>query len=184
MNRKVLALILVIVLAFSGTACAASRKVRKPEYQGRNIPSDSQLPEYDNPVERDISSGKLHVSFKGAFRAEDDKGFPTDWVYFVFRVQAKEDMPLAVTQSELFDSKAHRYQYHAVPKIGTEHTFKREIIAGVSMPVLVGAYMPVAEAGEWPSVARVTITFNKDSLDFRNVRVEEWEILEGLREGL
>ena len=184
MNRKVLALILVIVLAFSGTACAAKRSVRPTEYRGRNIPSDSQLPPYDNPVEKDISKGKMHVSFKGAFRAEDDKGFPTDWVYFVFRVKAKEDMALAVEQSELFDSHAHRYIYHSVPKIGSEHTFKREIIAGVSVPVLLGVNMPVAEAGELPSVARITITFNKESLEFRNVRVEEWVTLEELREGL
>lgn len=182
MSRKVLALILVLVL--SGTAFAAKRKPRNTEYVGRLIPSDSRLPEYDNPVETDVSKGKLHISFKGAFRAEDDKGFPTDWVYFVFRVKAQEDMPLTVEQSEAFDGQAHRYQYYAVPKISEEHAFRRDIIAGVSVPVLVGVNMPVAEAGELPSVSRITVTFNKESLDFRNVRVEEWQILEGLREGL
>ena len=184
MSRKVLALILVAVIAFSGTACAARRKASKTEYKGLLIPSDAQLPEYDNPVETDIAKGKIHVSFKGAFRAEDEMGNPTDWVYFVFRVKPQEDMRLAVEQSEAFDGQPHRYMYYAVPKIGEEHAFSLEIIAGVSVPVLVGVNMPVDQAGELPSVSRITITFNKESMEFRNVRVEEWEVLEGLREGL
>ena len=93
-------------------------------------------------------------------------------------------MRLAVEQSEAFDGQPHRYMYYAVPKIGEEHAFSLEIIAGVSVPVLVGVNMPVDQAGELPSVSRITITFNKESMEFRNVRVEEWEVLEGLREGL
>ncbi|MBQ7155721.1 MAG: hypothetical protein IJR85_09240 [Synergistaceae bacterium] len=184
MNRKVLALILVIVLAAAGDVFAAARKARQPEYTGRNIPSDPALPSYDNPVEKDISKGKMHISFKGAFRAEDDKGFPNDWVYFAFRAKPQADMPLTVVQSELFDSTAKRYRYHAVPKINDEHAFRSELVAGVSVPVLVGVYMPLTEAGYLPSISRITITFNKENLEFRNVQVEEWATLEGLQEGL
>ena len=186
MTRKVLVLALVIVMCVCGCSCAAKRTHTKaqPVYKGRNIPSDPSLPQYDNPSEVDVSDGKLHLSFKGAFRSVDDNGYPTNWVYFAFVALAQEDMSLTVAQSELYDSKAKIYRYHSVPKIGDEHTFKRELIAGVRVPVLVGVNMSLTEAGEFPSVSRITITFNKESFAFRNIQTEEWYTWEELQEGM
>lgn len=184
MTRKIIALFIVITLLASGNAFGASRKSSKPEktYSARDIPQDPFLPVYANPQETDISKGKMHLSFKGVFRGIDDLGMPDDWVYFAFSAKPEEDMTLAVSQSELFDGKARAYKYYAVPSIGGERAFERELIAGISVPVLVGVNMPLSEAGEYPSVSRITITFNGEALQFRNVIAEDWETWEGIRE--
>ena len=186
MTRKIFVIVMVMVLTVCGTSFAARRTQTKPQpaYKGRNIPSDPSLPVYENPSEIDVSGGKLHLSFKGAFRAIDEKGYPANWVYFAFIASPQEDLSLTVAQSELFDSKAKRYRYYSVPKIGNEHTFKRELIAGVRVPLLVGVNMPLTEAGELPAVSRITLTFNKESFDYRNIQTEEWYIWEELQEGM
>ena len=186
MTRKIFVIVMVLSLSVCSCSFAAKRTQTRPEpaYKGRNIPSDPSLPAYENPSEIDVSGGKLHLSFKGAFRALDDKGYPTNWVYFAFTALPQEDISLSVSQSELFDSKGKRYRYYSVPKIGEEHTFKRELIAGVRVPVLVGVNMPVSEAGEFPAVSRITLTFNKESFNYRNIQTEEWYIWEELQEGM
>ena len=184
MNKKVLVLVLLIALCFCGEALSARKVKTQAVYRGRNIPSDSALPPYENPTEVDIAKGKMHISFKGAFRAVDAKGWPTDWVYLAFTANPQEDMSLAVAQSELFDGKAKIYRYYAVPKIGDEHTFKRKLVAGITVPVLVGVNMKVSDSGEFPSIAKITVKFNGESFEFRNFQVEEWSVLEELQEGM
>ena len=44
--------------------------------------------------------------------------------------------------------------------------------------------MPVNEAGEFPSVAQITITFNKRAFKFCNIVAEDWETWEELRREL
>ena len=89
-----------------------------------------------------------------------------------------------MSQSELYDSKSRVYKYHSVPSIGGELAFGRELIAGITVPILVGVNMPVSEAGDFPSAARITITFNDDALQFRNVVAEDWSVWENLRDTL
>lgn len=183
MSRKIFAAVFVIVICLCGNAFAASRTKSQQVYKGRNIPSDPMLPSYENPTEVDIAKGKIHISFKGAFRAIDDKGRATDWVYFMFEAKAQEDMYFGVEQSELFDGEQKTYMYRSVPRIGEDRTFGREIIASVNVPVILGVNMPLSEAGELPSISRVTFTFNKEKLEYRNVKVEEWDVWEEMQEG-
>ena len=181
MTRKIIALSIIIIVLASTSACASSKAAKK-EYIGRDIPSDPTLPSYENPQEIDIKvkKKKLHISFKGVFRGIDDSGRLTDWVYFAFTAQPQDNMYFAVGQTELFDSHAKVYRYHAVPRIGTEHVFGRNIVGGITVPVLVGVNMPIAEAGEFPTISQVTIMFNKKAFQYRNIVVEDWETYEGL----
>ena len=182
--KKFIALALVFII--SGSALGASRKSSAPAkiYTPRQIPQDLFLPHYANPQEVDIMKGKMHVSFKGLFRGVDEWGRSGDWVYFAFAVTPQEDMYLAVSQSELFDNHANIYKYHAVPDIGGVRAFGREIIAGITVPVLLGVNMPLSEAGEYPSVSRITVTFNDEALQFRNIIAEDWGTWQELRETL
>ena len=184
MTRKFIALLIMISVLASGCAYGASRKSSKPAktYTARKIPTDFSLPLCKNPQEIDLEKGKLHLSFKGAFRGVDQRGFLTDWVYFAFSAKSQEDMYLAVSQSELFDSRERIYRYRTVPYIAGERAFGREIVAGITVPVLVGVHMPLSEAGDFPSVSKITIAFNKEGFQFRNILVEDWEIWESMRE--
>ena len=183
MTRKIVVLAMILVLFTCGTSYAAKKKKTVAvTYTPRAIPRAFFLPSFDNPVETDLKKSELHISFKGAFRGIGEDGEFNDWVYLAFIVRPVKDMYLAVGQSELFDGHARRYVYKAVPKIGEEHTFGREVIGGVAMPVLVGVNMPVAEAGELPAVSRVTVTFSGESLEFRSIQAEEWEMWEEVKE--
>ena len=182
MARKVIALALVLVMVACGSCFAARKKAAKVSFPARNIPHASSLPAAENPVEADLAKGWLHMSFKGAFRGVSELGGLTDWVYLAFIARPQKDMYLAVGQSEVFDSKGLRYKYHAVPKIGGEQVFGREVIGGVFIPVLVGLYMPVGEAGEFPEISRVTVSFSKEALEFRSLQVEEWPVWEEIAE--
>ena len=167
----------------SGCALGAPRKPARPAkmYTARNIPQDHSLPAYANPQEADISKGKIHISFKGVFRGVDDYDMPSDWVYLAFTAEPQEDIYLAVNPSELYDSKSRIYKDHAVPDIGGERTFERELIAGITVPVLVGVNMPISESGESVSVSRITVTFNEEALQFRNIVIEDWSVWESLK---
>ena len=169
---------------FAASGADAAKKINKKQYTPRRLLSSINLPKYENPSEVDIERGKLHISFKGVFRGIDNFGNPNDWLYFAFTVRPENDMYLAVGQSEMFDSKAERYKYYSVPQIGSERAFGRELIAGVTVPVLVGVNVPVSTAGEMPSVSRMTVTFNKESLQYRNIIAEEWQTWEELKESL
>ena len=186
MSRKFVIVLISIALLASVNLCEAASKNSKPAkiYTAREIPADPFLPSYINPQEFDISKGNIHISFKGVFRAADDFNMPTDWVYFAFTATPQKDMYLAVKQSELFDSKARIYKYHSVPDIAGERLFGRELIAGITVPVILGVNMPLAEAGEFPSVSRITITFNGEAKQFRNIIVEDWQTWQELREKL
>ena len=177
---------LIFVVIVSGCAMGASRKTSRPAqtYTARHIPQTPFLPVYANPQEVDLKKSDIHISFKGAFRGTDDYGHMNDWVYFAFTAKPEEDMTLAVSQSELFDGRSRSYKYYAVPSIGGERVCERELISGVSVPVLLGVNMPLDVAGDLPAVSRITITFNGESLQFRNVIVENWETWETLRESL
>ena len=165
-------------------ALGAQKKAPAKTYTARQLPQDPFLPSYVNPQEADLKKGKLHVSLKGVFRGVDPLGNPDNWVYFAFTAEPQEDMYLAVGQSELFDSRSREYKYRSVPDIGGERLFGRNVVAGIRVPVLVGVNMPLAEAGEFPSVSRVTITFNGEALQFRNIVAEDWSVWESLRETL
>ncbi len=184
--RRIFVLALVIIVISSGAAAGASRKSSRPAktYTARNIPQDPFLPVYANPQEVDLRKSDIHISFKGAFRGVDDFGRPNDWVYLAFTARPEEDLMLAVSQSELFDGRSRRYKYYAVPDIGGEKAFERELIAGITVPVIFGVNMPIDAAGELPSVSRITIRFNGEELQFRNVIAENWETWEYLRKEL
>lgn len=182
--RKIFVLAVISIVVISSCAFGAQRRGVRVSSEGREIPSDPMLPVYDNPKEIDLLKDKLHISFKGAFRGIDDLGKLTDWVYFAFTVKGEKDKYLAVGQSELFDSKGNSYKYHAVPKIGSEHVFGRDIAAEITVPVLVGVNMPIRDAGEFPTVSNITITFNKRAFQYRNIVVENWEILDELEQEL
>ena len=183
MIRKIVAFAMIIVLFACGASYAAKKKkLPALTYTPREIPKAFSLPSFDNPIEADLKKSELHISFKGAFRGIDEWDKSNDWVYLAFIVRPMKDMYLAVNQSELFDSHARRYVYRAVPKIGEEHTFGRDVVGGVDIPVLVGVNMPVAEAGEFPAVSRVTVMFNDETLEFRSIQVEEWEMWEEVKE--
>ena len=184
--RRIVLLSLFIVVLVSGCAMGAARKSSRQAktYTARNIPQSPFLPVYANPQEVDLKNSDIHISFKGAFRGIDDYGRQNDWVYFAFTAEPEEDMTLSVSQSELFDGRSRSYKYYAVPSIGGERVCERELIAGVSVPVLLGVNMPLDAAGDLPSISRITITFNGESLQFRNVIVETWETWESLRDSL
>ena len=183
MTRKIVALAMIIVLFACGASYAAKKKKASAvTYTPREIPSSMLLPSFDNPVEADLKKSKLHISFRGAFRGIGEDGESNDWLYLAFIASPQKDMYLAVSQSELFDGRGKRYVYRAVPKIGDERTFGREVVGGVAVPVLVGVNMPIAEAGEFPAVSRVTVTFSGESLEFRNVQSEEGYIWEEVRD--
>ncbi|MBQ7544364.1 MAG: hypothetical protein IJT02_05400 [Synergistaceae bacterium] len=182
MTRKIAVLAVIAVMLTCGSSEAAKKKVPAVTYTPREIPSSMLLPPFKNPVEADLRKSKLHISFKGAFRGIDKEGEPNDWVYLAFIARPQKDMYLAVGQSELFDGTGRRYMYRSIPKIGSEHVFGRNIVGGVAVPVLVGVNMPIAEAGDLPSIARVTVTFSGETLEFRNVQSEEGYIWEEVRD--
>ena len=184
--RRVIAFSLLIAILASGCALGASHKSSTPAktYTARDIPADPLLPAYTNPQEVDISKGKMHISFKGVFRGADDSGTPVDRVYFAFTATPESDMYLAVKPSEMYDSKGRSYQYHAVPDIGGVKSFERELIAGITVPVLVGVNMPLEDTEELVSVSRITITFNDEAFQFRNIVIEDWETWQDLRAAL
>ena len=184
--RRIIAFSLVFVVLVTGCAFGASRRNRTPAktYTARPLLQSPFLPAYTNPQEVDLKKSGIHISFKGCFRGADIVGNPSDWVYFAFAATPQNDMYLSVKQSELFDGKARVYKYHTVPDIGGERVFGREVIGGITVPVLVGVNMPVSEAGDFPSVSRITITFNGESFQFRNIVAEDWETWQKLRENL
>ena len=187
MYRKVIALFLaliVITIALPSESAVPKQSQYARKYTARKIPQDPFLPSYINPQETDISKGNIHISFQGVFRNADEYGNPDDWVYFMFTAHPQKDMYLAVSQSELFDSKSRVYRYRAVPDIGGERVFGRELIAGITVPVILGVNMPLSEAGEFPSVSRITITFNGEPLQFRNIVAEDWNTWQELRQSL
>ena len=181
------ALFLFVIFSVSPSN-AKSKKESQSEsnYIPREIPYSLNLEKTDNPQEIDIPKltrrnkrkknlARIHLSFKGAFRAQND------WIYLAFTATPNADTELSVSQSELFDGQANEYKYHSVPTIGSEHAFKAQLISGITVPVLIGAYVPVSQASEFPAISKITVTFNNESFQFRNILVEDWQTWEEIK---
>ena len=135
--------------------------------------------------EFDIEDG-LHVSFKGAFRANEKHG--ENFVIFGFIVLPQKDMILSIEQSELFDSKGtrfnndnHRTNLGWRPDIGIEKTEEREIIEGIPMIVQFYFDMPSSKSEELPLIARARFCFNGKWIELRKVQVEEWSVWQEIK---
>jgi len=136
-------------------------------------------------AEFDIEDG-LHVSFKGAFRA--NKKYGENFVIFGFVVLPQKDIWLRVNQSELFDSKGtrfnndnHRTNLGWRPDIGIEKTEEREIIEGIPMIVQFYFDMPSSKSEELPLIARARFCFNGKWIELRKVQVEEWSVWQEIK---
>ena len=186
MRRLIVALLLVIMA--SGSASAFVVPSPEPEIvsTAREIPSDPKLPKYNNPTEIDLEDGKLHISFKGAFRRHVDKDKkPDNCIVFCFVATPKRDMMLKIAQSELFDGKATRFDRgNWIPGMGQEGTWEREIIEGIPLSIRFGYEMPESRAGLLPTIARVNFTFNGQTFQFRNIKAEEWSVWEEIAQNL
>ena len=161
----------------------------KPELLKNLVENDPRLPAYNNPVEVDLDSGQMHVSFKGVFRVNKERPRDEDKIAFMFVVIPREDMALNVSTSAVFDGGGHKFDddYWWRKKgswIGGEQTQKREIIAGV--PTMVAWYLNASEkvAGSLPTIARVSFTFNSQEIQYRNIKTREWSAWEKLQQEL
>lgn len=188
MTRKLFVFTLILVMLTSSSALGVmridtSRGIPRGSLNpSRTLPSDPRLPNYDNPTELDLD-GPLHISFKGVFRQLNEQKQPTDYIAFVFVATPQNDMRLGVDRSELYDGSGTRFNPDEI-WIGRERTSEREIIGGIPMRICVWFRVPPEESDLLPTVARVNITFNGKSSQYRNIVTEDASIWEGLAEEL
>ncbi len=177
----VFALMLAVMSSVQAEGFSVPSHVQEITGSQRVIPSDPKLPKYDNPTEFDLEDGNLHISFKGVFRGIKDA---EEFIGFMFVAVPKKDMYLNTGCSEMFDSKGTRFNDWGNPWIGRENTWGREIIADI--PMLVSFWLRVrpSDAGQLPTIARVNFAFNDQGYQFRNIKVEDWPVWEGIRQEL
>ncbi|MBQ3446620.1 MAG: hypothetical protein IJG37_03135 [Synergistaceae bacterium] len=87
-----------------------------------------------------------------------------------------------IEADEMHDSKGTKYSEWLNTWIGGENTERREIIASVPVRIMKWLRVPVSKAGEYPTIARVTFTFNDKRCQYRNIKVEDRDVWEGLRD--
>ena len=178
-------LLVIALVLFVGSLPASGFDVSvmqdRDELVHREIPSDPKLPKYDNPAKIDLEDGKLCIRFQGLFRGT---GEDKDWIAFVFIERPENDMRLSLDESEGFDGKGERLNDWGNWYVGRERTREREIIGAITMPVIKWLRVPASEYGEFPTIARVNFAFNGQWYQFRNIRTEEWQVWESLKQEL
>ena len=145
------------------------------------VENDPRLKPYDNPTEFDVDDGQLHISFKGVFRREEKN---KDWISFVFVATPHKDMEIRVDQSEMYDNKARSFNNSDYPTIGVERRWNRELIEEIPVKIYMSFKVPSSESEILPTIARVNFAFNGQWVQFRNIKVKEWDLWESLRQEL